>query len=82
LVTNLVSDAKMYLAYLQPFELQPGVPIPGQYVVIGNLQGLFEQAGGQVAPTPTGAASTTFDRVDQEAPALPSTVTVQDAEKG
>ena len=78
----LVSSTKMYLAYLQPFELQPGVPIAGQYVVIGNLQGLFEQASGQAAPTPAGANATRFTRVDPEATALPSTVTVQDAANG
>lgn len=75
----VVSSAKMYLAYLQPFEFQPGVPIRGQYVVIGDLQGLFEQVGGPSAPTPAGAAAATFARVDQEATALPSTVTVHDA---
>lgn len=75
----VVSSAKMYLAYLQPFEFQAGVPIRGQYVVIGDLQGLFEQVGGPSTPTPAGAASATFGRVDQEATALPSTVTVHDA---
>lgn len=70
----LVSDAKAYLAYLQPFEFERGAPIAGQYVVIGGLQGLFEGT-----PTSPSGASASFARVDPDATALPSNVTVQQA---
>lgn len=91
----LVSDSNLYLAYLQPFEFQPGVPVGQQYVVIGGLQGIFEQIGAQsavpsgsaapststkLAPLTTPAPSTSFARVDPDAVALPSTITVQQAQ--
>jgi hypothetical protein len=76
----IVSDTKSYLAYLQPFELQPGVPVGNEYVVIGSLQGLFVRAGTAAAPQSPPAPSTTFDRVDPSATALPSTITFQQAQ--
>lgn len=76
----IVSDTRSYLAYLQPFEFQPGVPVGNQYVVVGGLQGLFAQAGaGAVAASPPTAA-TTFDRVDPSATALPASITLQQAQ--
>jgi hypothetical protein len=76
----VVSNSRGYLAYLEPFELQRGAPVTGEYVVVGVLQGLFEQVDGQSVPTgPAAAASTTFGRVDPDATSLPSTVTVAQA---
>lgn len=78
----VVSDTESYLAYLQPFELQPGVPVGNEYVVIGSLQGLFVQTRSGTAAPPAGppSATTTFDRVDPSATALPSTITLQQAQ--
>ncbi len=73
----VVSPGNRYLAYIQPFELHRGVPVPGEYVVIGGLQGLFEDAGGSSA-SPAGA-SESFRRVDGDASALPMSVTAQQA---
>jgi hypothetical protein len=71
----LVSDQNLYLAYLQPFQFQPGVPVGDQYVVVGVLQGLFENVGG----SPADAASASYSRVDPEATGLPPSVTTAQA---
>lgn len=78
----IVSDTRSYLAYLQPFEFQPGVPVGNEYVVIGSLQGLFVQtaSGAAAPPASPPSAATTFDRVDVTATALPSTITLQQAQ--
>ena len=72
----VVSTGNLYLAYVQPFELQPGVQAStGQFVAIGGLQGLFEQSGTRVP----GDSTSAFAPVTPGSDSLPANVSIADA---
>jgi hypothetical protein len=56
----VVSPAGTYLAYLKPFELHPGHPVAGQYILVDNHQGLLEQDKGETTHAAAGGYSDTF----------------------
>jgi hypothetical protein len=67
--TALVSGAEVYLAYLAPFRLRVAGPgIPGQYVVVGGTQGLFQHAGPSVPADDAPAFSSVAHRAGSRLP--------------
>jgi hypothetical protein len=80
-IATVVSPRSEYLAYLQPFTFGNG-PVPGQWVVVGGLQGLYRHEGvvgegGSRATVPRPGVKS-YLRVDPGATLLPGAVSVDD----
>jgi hypothetical protein len=75
----VVDAGQLYLAYIQPFQWTPGGPdVANDYVVIGGLQGLYQEAASYAGAMPDASAQA-FDRVDALASALPATLSLDQA---
>jgi hypothetical protein len=66
----VVSPSNAYLVFLQPFQFTPGTQVGGQWVVVGDPQGLYVRPAS--APT---SDSTPFSAVAPGPPGLPSQIT-------
>jgi hypothetical protein len=66
----VVSAGSTYLLFLQPFQLQPGVPVSSDlFVTVGASSGMFLKDGD------------VFRKTDPDAASLPPTVTESDARR-
>ena len=75
----IVNTGDTYLAYIEPFKWSPGgQDVPNEYVVIGGLQGLYQEAASYDGATPDPSAQA-FEQVDTQAPALPATLSLDQA---
>jgi hypothetical protein len=62
--TPVAQQGSTYLLFLQPFELQPGVPVaPDLFVTVGASSGMFQQQG------------STFRKTDPDAQELAAVIT-------
>ncbi len=76
----LASPADLYLAYLQPYRTLGGL-VAGQYVVIGSLQGLFEDPTSDATAVlaPSARSDKSFARIDPDNTVLPAAISIAQA---
>lgn len=75
----VVTTGSLYVAYLTPFQLEPGVDT-GEYTLVGGLQGLFEQSSGTSVPSDSSSSFTqAAPATAPDEPTMPTAISIAQA---